>query len=175
MREKHGFKQQEVSSNLDYLLQKGWANEVVETRTFTTPRGTTQPSEKVTYKISDVGIDHLEGASLYRKPFPDSRVNITNIQGVTVVGDGNVVNTEFAEAAGALWRLREDILASDLDDEAKLEVVADIDALQSQLQKPNPDPTVIEKLWGGIDKVVTAGGLVELASKVGELLGPLLS
>jgi hypothetical protein len=42
-------------------------------------------------------------------------------------------------------------LASDLDDETKLEVVADIDALQSQLQKPNPDPTVIERLWGGID------------------------
>ena len=36
-----GFKQQEVASNLDYLVQKGWVREVVENRSFTTPRGTT--------------------------------------------------------------------------------------------------------------------------------------
>ena len=52
-----GFKLQEVASNLDYLVQKGWVREVVETRTFTTPRGTTQQAEKRSYKISDSGID----------------------------------------------------------------------------------------------------------------------
>jgi hypothetical protein len=55
-----GLKQQEVAANLDYLVQKGWVREVVEERSFTTPRGTQQTSSKVTYKISDVGLDKLE-------------------------------------------------------------------------------------------------------------------
>src|SRR5690242_18277969 len=63
-----GFKLQDVASNLDYLVQKGWVREVIETRTFTTPKGTTQQAEKRSYKISDVGIDHLEEASLYERP-----------------------------------------------------------------------------------------------------------
>jgi hypothetical protein len=37
-----GTKQQQVGSNLDYLLPKGWAVEQITNRTFTTPAGTTQ-------------------------------------------------------------------------------------------------------------------------------------
>lgn len=48
MKEAHGYKQQEVASNLDYLIQKGWAVTVVEDRSFQTPRGTTQQAERVT-------------------------------------------------------------------------------------------------------------------------------
>ncbi len=55
----HGLKQQDVGHNLDYLVQKGWVREVVSERKFTTPRGTTQSSEKVSYKISDTGIDRI--------------------------------------------------------------------------------------------------------------------
>jgi hypothetical protein len=50
-----GNKQQEVSGNLDYLVQKGWVREEAEPRTFQTSRGTVQASLKVTCKISDVG------------------------------------------------------------------------------------------------------------------------
>lgn len=57
----------------------------------------TQQSEVRTYKISDVGIDKLEGASSYRLQEHLSRVNITNIRGVTIIGDGNVVNTNLAD------------------------------------------------------------------------------
>src|SRR5712692_1831004 len=92
-----GFKLQEVASNLDYLVQKGWIREVVETRSFTTPRGTTQQAEKRTYKISDSGIDRLEAASLYQHPPIASHINISNIRGVTVIGEGNVVNTTFTD------------------------------------------------------------------------------
>src|SRR5947199_3055753 len=51
LRLKHGYKQQEVASELDYLLQKGWAVEVVRERTFQTPGGTTRQAERITYKI----------------------------------------------------------------------------------------------------------------------------
>ena len=59
-----GYKQQEIASNLDYLVQKGWVREVIEQRSFTTRRGTTQSAERRTYKISDSGIDRLEAASM---------------------------------------------------------------------------------------------------------------
>src|SRR5271155_5300324 len=79
-----GLKLQAVASNLDYLVQKGWVREVIEKRTFTTPRGTAQQAEKRTYKISDSGIDRLEAASLYKAAPAGTHINISNIHGVTV-------------------------------------------------------------------------------------------
>lgn len=170
-----GYKQQEVASNLDYLIQKKWACEVLENRTFTTKRGTTQQAERRTYKISDIGIDHLEAASTYQRPDTATKINITNIHGVTVVGDRNVVNTHFTDLSKVLNDIRTAVLNSTkVNDTAKLETVADIDTLQSQLQKPSPNKSVVQTLWTGVEKAVTAAGLVELATKAGQLLGPLL-
>ena len=169
-----GYKQQVVASNLDYLIQKGWAREVVAERSFVTPRGTRQPSEKVTYKISDVGIDKLEGASTYDRPQPQG-INITTISGVTVVGDGNVVNTSLAEASSALTELRSLVMAADnIADEDRLNATADIDSLQGQLQKPRPARDVVRSLWASVQAIATAGGFVEAADRVSNALAPLL-
>jgi hypothetical protein len=170
-----GFKQQVVASNLDYLVQKGWVREVIEARTFTTPRGTTQTAERRTYKISDIGIDKLEAASTYQRDVAD-RVNITNIKGVTVVGSGNVVNLEFTDLSDALDELRNEVLSSDgVSDEEKLNLAADIDALQSQLQKPEPNRGVVKSLWEGIEKAANVAGASELAVRAGQLLTQLLT
>jgi len=170
-----GYKQQEVASNLDYLVQKGWVREVVEARKFTTPRGTTQSAERRTYKISDAGIDRLEAASLYQRPPVASHVNITNIRGVTIVGDGNVVNTTFTDLSRVLADLKQAVLAeSKLADDQKLDVVADIDSLEAQLQKPEPKKSVVQALWSGIEKVAAVGGAVEFLHRAGELIQPLL-
>ena len=171
-----GYKQQEVAHNLDYLIQKGWAKEVVINRTFTTPRGTTRATEQITYKISDVGIDLLESASVFQNPPIGTRINVTNIQGVTVVGDGNVVNTQFAELARALSELRSAGLVSPhLDDTSKLEFAADIDALESQLQKPNPDRDIAKSLWPRIEKAAIVANLGEFIVRIGTLIAPLFS
>jgi hypothetical protein len=171
-----GYKQHEVASNLDYLIQKGWAVKEVEARTFTTRRGTTQSSEEVRYKISATGIDKLEGASLYERPPANATINITNIRGVTVVGDGNVVNTEFTELEAALTDLRRQVLESvTVRDEVRLDIVADVDGLLSQLQKPQPDHAVVRKLWSNIERLLTAAEVADLAIKAGTLIAPLLS
>lgn len=171
-----GFKQQEVASNLDYLVQKGWVREVVENRSFTTPRGTTQQAERRSYKISDSGIDRIEAASIYERTPMSPHINISNISGVTVVGDGNVVNTSFTDLSRALGDMRTAVLAEPkLASEQKLEVVADIEGLQAQLQKPRPDTSVIRMLWSGIEKAAAVGGLIDLVRTVGELIRPLLS
>lgn len=171
-----GFKQQEVASNLDYLIQKGWVREVIENRTFTTRAGTTQQAERRSYKISDVGIDRLEAASTYQRPPTGGHVNITNIKGVTVIGDGNIVNTTFTNLSRVLQEMRSAVLAApEVEDQQKLEIVADIDSLQSQLQKPSPEKSVIKGLWSGIEKAVTAAGFADLVARAAALIGPLLT
>ena len=66
MKKAYGFKQNQVSSNLDYLIQVGWVREVIKERSFTTARGMDISQEQVKYKISDVGINHLEAGTLFR-------------------------------------------------------------------------------------------------------------
>lgn len=166
-----GFKLQEVASNLDYLLQKGWVREVIQNRTFTTRAGTTQQAEKRSYKISDAGIDRLEAASMYQRSPAGSHINITNIQGVTVIGDGNVVNTTFAELSRTLQDIKTAVLASpSIEDGQKLEIIADIESLQSQLQKPSPSESVVRTLWEGIEKAVTAAGFADLVTKAASVV-----
>jgi hypothetical protein len=170
-----GLKLREVASNLDYLVQKGWVREVIETRTFTTSRGTTQQAEKRTYKISDLGIDRLEAASMYQRTPLTPHINISNIHGVTVVGDGNVVNTTFTDLSKVLSDAKEAIFVEpEISEDSKLEIVADMDSLQAQLQKPNPDKTVVQKLWSSIEKIAAVGGAIEFISKASELIQPLL-
>ncbi len=175
MRETHGYKQEHVASNLDYLIQKGWVREIVENRTFITKAGTTQQAERRSYKISDVGIDRLQAASTYQRPPVGQHVNITNIKGVTVVGNDNVVNTSFTDLAQVLQEMRRTMLAAPaLDDEAKLNVVADVDSLQGQLQKPSPSKELVKSLWGAIEKVVTGAGFGELVVRAAKMIGPLI-
>jgi len=172
---KLGIGRADVISNLDYLVQKGWVREVVTPRSYTTPGGMTQQSEVRTYKISDVGIDKLEGASAYRREEHFSRINVANVGGVTIIGDGNVVNTEFTDLSRALAELEKALVeSSGLSDEQKLNIAADIGSLQSQLSKPTPNRQVIRTVWSGIEKAVTAAGFVEIVQKVSNLLSSLL-
>ena len=106
---------------------------------------------------------------------PQSGINITNIHGVMVLGDGNVVNTDFTELSRVLGDMRTAVQDSKLPDERKLNVLADIDTLQTQLQKPKPNRSVIKALWSGIETTVVAGRFVELAAKAARLIAPLLN
>jgi hypothetical protein len=170
-----GYKQQDIAGNLDYLVQKGWVREVVEQRKFTTARGTTQSAERITYKISDTGIDRLEAASTYQRSALTPHINITNIRGVTVVGDGNVVNTTFADLSRVLSEMKQAVLSEpQLNDNQKLDVVADIDSLGAQLQKPEPQKSIIQALWSGIEKVAAVGGVIDLIHRASELIQPLI-
>jgi hypothetical protein len=175
LRKSHGYKQQQVGSNLDYLVQKEWVTEVVRERSFRTKGGTTQSAQQVKYKISHLGIDKLQKASLYQRTPIASGINITNIHGVTVVGDGNVVNTSFTDLSRVLNDLKAEVQnTTKIGDDQKLNVIADIDTLQAQLQKPEPNRSIIGTLWSGIEKAVTAAGLVDITGKVASLITPLL-
>lgn len=171
----NGYKLQEVASNLAYLVQKGWVRETVDKRTFTTPRGTAQVTEKRTYKISDSGIDRLEAASTYRRAEGHPGINITNVRGVTIVGDGNVVNTTFAELGRILKELgKAAIQEQNLSENEKLNLVSDIDSLQAQLQQAEPEKSLVQHLWSGIEKAAAIPGLLDLVNRAKDLIQPLL-
>ncbi len=112
---------------------------------------------------------------MYEHAPASTHINVSNVHGVTVIGDGNVVNTTFTDLSKILTEARQAVLSeAALSEEDKLGVVADIESLQSQLQKPNPDRTVIQTLWSAIEKIATVGGVAELIKIASEHIAPLL-
>lgn len=172
MKELHGLTQQQVASNLDYLAQKGWTCKTTTGRLFTTKYGTTRSSEQIRFKISAAGIDRMEGESEFKRPDPYAGIQIENIGGVTVVGDGNVVRTQFAGAAEALSQLRRAVNASDLPDQDKLAVATEIQTIELQLAREKPDSTVIQSAWAAIKAAATVGTLVDVVTRAGIALAP---
>ena len=89
LKKQYGMSQAAVAANLDYRIQAGWVTENVKDRKFKTPQGVEVSSEQVKYKISDVGINHLEAGTTFSSTRTSRAINITNVAGVTIVGDGN--------------------------------------------------------------------------------------
>lgn len=175
LKKRHDMTQQEVSSNLDYLVQVGWAREVAKERSFTTAGGMELSQEQVKYKISDVGINHLEAGTMFKKPDSVSHVNITNIKGVTVVGDGNVVNTEYTELSRALDELDKEIGGRrDISDEQKLDAAADLSTIRAQIAKKNPSREIVRAVWNSLEALSSLSGATDAFTKVKHLLAPLL-
>ena len=161
---------------MDYLIQKGWVAEEREEKVFKTPQGVSVPSVSKRYKITDVGIDKIEGESAYQREEKYAGINITNVRGVMVIGDENVVNTRFADLYAALEELKKDIGQSKkLSDEQKLIVTSDIDSIENQIAKPEPDKQIVGRLWASAEKIVAAAGRIEIGQKVASILTPLLS
>jgi hypothetical protein len=175
MKTRYGMKQVEVASNLDYLIQVGWVRPEVKSRSFVTPGGMVLPREQTKYKISDVGIDHLEAASVFQKPHAASQVNITNVQGVTILGNGNVVNAKFTDLSGALDDLDQAISENpQLTDEQKVDAAGDISAIRGQIAKKNPSPFAVRAAWEGLKALPVLGNAADAISRVGKLVHDLL-
>jgi len=175
MKQQHEMSQAEVSSNLDYLIQAGWVKEVVKERAFTTKAGMQVSSEQCKYKISDVGINHLEAGTAFKKPQTASQVNITNIKGVTILGDGNIVNAQFTDLFRAIEELGHAIADSrSLTDEQKLDAAADLSTIHAQIAKMTPDCTIISAAWKSLKALATLGGAVGAAERVSHLISSLL-
>jgi len=169
-----GLKEQEIAGNLYYLIQSGWVEE--ERKTFPITRGGgTIKAETVSYRITDKGINHFEGPSKFQRAQKLAGINITNIQGVTVVGDGNYVYNQYSNLYRSLDLLGEEIRQTDtLSDEEKLNYQAEIETIKSQLLKPNPDRSILRTAWNVLKGVATVGGVVSALEKVRALIQPLL-
>lgn len=172
---KHGFKGREVVSNLDYLIQTKWV--VREVEEYPLKRGgITLTARRVTYKISDIGINHFQGISRFQSVHKFEGINIMNIQGVTIIGENNVVYNQHSELFRNLDLLDTEIQKSDqFTDEEKLSYHADIDTIKSQLAKSKPTRDVLKAAWEGLKAVATIGSLLSLYQTITTLIAPLLA
>lgn len=174
LKAKYSIVDNQIISNLNYLISQGWVDEETESKTFTNTKGMSFPQKTIFYSITAKGIDKIEGPSQFT-PRRFEGINIQATGSVVTIGDGNQINVKFKEAAQSLSDLRNAISqAKDLDDLAKLDIVTDIDSIQDQLAKPNPNKTVVKTLWEGIEKTVTVGSLVDLIAKTAPFISGLL-
>src|SRR5258706_950474 len=132
----HGLTQQQVQSNLTYLISQGWVEEDPVEKSFTSPTGTVIPSTTSFYKITAAGIDKIEGPGEFTMPkFHGIKIEATG-QNIITLGDGNQIDAQFNELGSALAELRKFVTESPVAEATKLTLAADIDTIQSQLAKP---------------------------------------
>src|SRR6185503_3311515 len=113
-------------------------------KSFTAPRGTVIPASTSFYKITAQGMDKIDGEGEFTMPkFHGIKIEATG-QNIITVGDGNQINAKFGDLGEALAKLRERITQSTASETTKMGLVADIETVQSQLAKPEPNRTIIK-------------------------------
>lgn len=176
LKDKYELKQQQVMSNLTYLIDNGWIKTLDIEKTVKV-KGGTIPQTTTFYEITAKGIDKIEGGSQFEPKERYSGINISATgSNVIALGDGNVVNAQYADLHSALEELKDAISTSKgLADSEKLNLAVDIESIKDQLAKSNPNKTIIGQLWGGLEKVAVVSGVVEAYNKVAPYVHALLS
>ena len=170
----HGLSQQEVQSNLTYLLSQGWVEEKPISKTFTPKGGSVVSSVTSFYLITAAGIDKIDGPGEFTMDrFHGIKIEATG-QNIITVGDGNQVDARFGNIGEALADLRAAIIKADLEEAQKLNYVADIETIQSQLAKPSPSPGIVKAAWETVKGAAAISGAATLVTKVAGLLAPFL-
>ena len=166
----HGFTQQQVQSNLTYLLSQGWVDEKREEKKYTPPGGSVVTSATRYYIITAAGIDKIDGPGEFTMDkFHGIKIEATG-QNIITLGDGNQVDAKFGEIGQALAELRTAITDSEADESTKLTYVAEIETIQSQLAKPEPNRNIIKEAWETLKATATINGCISLVGKVAGLI-----
>jgi hypothetical protein len=170
----HGLTQQEVQSNLTYLLSQGWVEEKHVQKQFRAKGGTVIPSVTTFYQITAAGIDKIEGPGEFTmSKFHGIKIEATG-QNIITLGDGNQIDARFSDLGQTLVELRHAITESSVPENQKMSFVADIDTVQSQLAKPEPNHNIIAAAWQSLQLAATIDGCIGLFEKVTHLISPFL-
>lgn len=162
-----GVNQNQVVQGLDYLIQHEWVEERVEHRTFKSPKGFDLPSEKRTYKLTQLGINFFEGPSQFSTLSRFAGVNISNVGGVIVLGDNNIVRTEFRDMFSKIEQLENQIkISGELAEDKKLLALADTQTIKDQLIKPVPDKNIVKSALASLQFLALVPGLVDFVDLV---------
>ncbi len=157
------YRRGEIVSNIMYLVQAGWIKQEKENKT-------------PYFSASTLTVNHFEGPSTFQKSTWVTGINVTNIQGVTVIGDHNFVHQEFNELYRSLDVLNSEVGKSGtLNDEQKLEFQSEIDTIKSQLAKKAPNKSIIGQAWAALSALATVDGVMDFYKTVAPLVDPFLS
>ncbi len=164
---KVGLTQSQVVSNLTYLIDRKWIN-TIEVEKTVKVKGGTIPSKVTWYEISALGIEKIEGGSVFEAKDKYPGINITATgSNIITLGDGNVVNAKFSDLHSELAQLQSLVAASNaLNESQKLDVSVDIESMKDQLAKDHPNGNVVKQLWSGVETVVTAGEFLGIVHSV---------
>ncbi len=164
----HSLKQQEVRSNLTYLISEGWVEEEQVTKTVPLKSGTVIPQATSYFRITARGIDKIDGPGAFTMP-KFHGIKIEASDSIVTVGDGNQVDARFEKAGNDLASFKDTVReCGEIDDSIKRTILADVDSVQSQLAKPEPNRSVLSMLWEGIERLTTG---TSLAASVAALTG----
>jgi len=153
----------------------GWVEEKEIKKEFQPAGGSVIPSITRFYQITAPGIDKIEGPGEFTmSKFQGIKIEATG-QNIITVGDGNQVDAKFENAAEALSGLRKVITDSDADESDKLAYVADIDTIQSQLAKPEPNRAIVHAAWQSVKAAAAIDGCTTLIVKISGLLAAVFS
>jgi hypothetical protein len=171
----HGLSRDEVTRAVAYLIDQGWVTTDEIHKTFTTRQGTAMPSSVLYYRIKAAGVDKTEGEGEYTMPkFHGININATG-QNIITLGDNNQVDAKFESIANKLIELKDAVRkAVDVNDSVKVSIIADVDTMESQLAKPEPNRTVLRAIWAGIENITTASSLAANVAAIAPVLMPLL-
>lgn len=175
LKERHSLTQKEVQSNLSYLISQGWVKEIEVRKQIKASQGTIIPSTTKFYQITAAGIDKIEGPGEFTMPKSQGiNINATG-QSIITLGDGNQINAQFSDLGQTLVELRNTITQSTTPDVEKMTLVADIDTIQSQLAKPQPNKSILKAAWETVRAAASIDGCSSLVGKVGQLIAGLIS
>ena len=175
LKAQHGLAQQEVQSNLTYLLSQGWVAEKSVEKQVRAVGGTVIPAVTKFYQITAAGIDKIEGPGEFTMPkFHGIKIEATG-QNIITLGDGNQINARFSELGNALVELRQAITSSNASEVQKMGLVADLDTIQSQLAKAQPNRSIVAAAWEAVQAAASIQGCAELVQKIGGLIVGLLT
>lgn len=175
LKAQHGLSQQEVQSNLTYLISQGWVMEKEVQKQIQAKGGTVIPSATRFYQITAAGIDKIEGEGEFTMPkFHGIKIEATG-QNIITLGDGNQVNAQYGDLGRSLVELREAITASEVAEVEKLTLVANIDTIQSQLATPAPNKGIIKAAWDVVKGAAAINGCTALVQKVTGFIAGFLS
>lgn len=166
------YDRREISRNLEYLAKSGWIEHVIK---YEPSRDPNVNLEKHSYEITREGIDKIEGESKYMNNKYQG-INISNVGGVVILGDKNIVNQNYKELNNLLNELSESIRNEDIDDTEKLNAIADMETMQQQIMKPSPDKGILSKAWENIrnmdfnKSLQSAGKIFDLVDRVGKFI-----
>jgi hypothetical protein len=171
---KVGLEKPWVIRNMIYLIENGWLKKETEESQFYTGKRTVI-SKKELYRIASEGVDYFEKSSKFQKENKLSGINVTNIQGIIAIGNNNYIRNEFTELFESLEALGKQVrISSELNDEEKFNVQADMETIKSQLAKPKPDKDIIKKAWNTLKFIATINGVVSLYNKVAPIVEALI-